>query len=173
VAHIDHPERRRYGGRDVWRDAVPLARWPSGFAWVILIGTPSQSDLRHVERVDRDTGRATAFRLCTRNKDDRAYAHTRERGLAILKADGTWIPATPMSASERLAAPRHVRALMAKNLLPILDCDPNVQGVGASPLPISAQEDYMNRWRMGKLAPVEYGVCPRSSFGRPVFPDRC
>jgi hypothetical protein len=141
--------------------------------WAIIIGTPSQNDLKRVERTDRNTGRATAYRLCTRNKDDRAYAHTRERGLAILKADGTWIPAAPMTARERLERRDTSRALMATRLLPILDCDPNVSGLGASPLPVSAQEDYMNRWRFGKLAPVEFGVCPRSSFGRPVFPDRC
>jgi hypothetical protein len=172
MASIDHPERRRYSRRDLWRDFVPVALMIL-FVWAILIGTPSQNDLKHVERVDRDTGRATAFRLCTRNKDDRAYAHTRERGLAILKADGTWIPATPMSAKERRLRRAVSRALMATRLLPILDCDPNVEGLGAQPLPVSAQEDYVDKWRLGKLAPVEYGVCPRSSFGRPVFPDRC
>jgi hypothetical protein len=172
VAHVDYPERRRYTRRDVWRDFVPVALMLL-FVWAIVIGTPSQNDLKRVERTDRNTGRATAYRLCTRNKDDRAYAHTRERGLAILKADGTWIPAAPMTARERLERRDTSRALMATRLLPILDCDPNVSGLGASPLPVSAQEDYMNRWRFGKLAPVEFGVCPRSSFGRPVFPDRC
>jgi hypothetical protein len=95
VANIGHPERRRYTRRDLWRDFVPVALMIL-FVWAILIGTPSQNDLKRVERTDRNTGRATAYRLCTRNKDDRAYAHTRERGLAILKADGTWIPPTPM-----------------------------------------------------------------------------
>jgi hypothetical protein len=104
VAHVDYPERRRYTRRDVWRDFVPVALMLL-FVWAIVIGTPSQNDLKRVERTDRNTGRATAYRLCTRNKDDRAYAHTRERGLAILKADGTWIPAAPMSATRAPRAP--------------------------------------------------------------------
>lgn len=167
-----HVNRRRYTVRDVWRDAVPLVLILL-FAWVIVIGTPSQNDLKHVEAVDRNTGHATAFRLCTRNKIDRAYAHTRERGLAIRKADGTWIPATPMSPKERRRRRDISRALMDTARVPILDCDPNVTGLGAAPLPVSAQEDFMDKWRLGELAPVEYGVCPKSSFGLPVFPDRC
>jgi hypothetical protein len=66
----------------VWRDAVPLALMAL-FVWAFLIGTPTQNDLKRVEKADRDTSRATAFRLCTRNKVDRAYAHARERGLVI------------------------------------------------------------------------------------------
>jgi hypothetical protein len=165
-------ERRRYGWRDVWRDLVPLVAVLL-FAYGYVADTPTVADLRRVEVKDRNTQRTTAFRLCTRNKDDRAYAHARERGLAIKRKDGTWIKAVPMTPKERMRRRDFSRALMDTPLLPVLDCDPNVSGLGAVPMPVARQEAYMNDWRKRGLAPVEYGVCPKSAFGRPVYPDRC
>jgi hypothetical protein len=162
VASVRYVERRRYGWHDAWQDFGPL------FIALVLTGV-----LWHLEVHDRNTQRTTAYRLCTRNKDDRAYAHARERGLAIKKSDGSWIPARPMTAAERRRARDISRMLMETPLLPILDCAPNARGLGAQPLPIADQESYMNRWRQRGLAPVEYGICPKSTFGAPVFPDRC
>jgi hypothetical protein len=159
---ISHVEQRRYGWRDAWRDLVPL------FVVILLAFLLHDLEIR-----DRNAQRATAYRLCTRNKDDRAYAHARERGLAIKKSDGSWIPARPMTAAERRRARDNSRVLMETPLLPILDCAPNARGHGAKPLPLAKQESYMNRWRLRGLAPAEYGVCPGSMIGDTAPADRC
>jgi hypothetical protein len=172
VHKLTRHERRSYTPHDFWRDFVPLLVIGLG-AWVLLAGTPSEKDLRAVEIKDRNAQRATAYRLCTRNKDDRAYGHARERGLAIKRRDGTWIPAVPMSAAERRRRRDFSRELMDTPLLPILNCNPNTGGFGARPLSIAQQESYMDKWRKRGLAPVEYGVCPKSTIGGPIFPDRC
>jgi hypothetical protein len=181
---IRHPERRRYSGRDIWRDAVPVALMAL-FVWAVLIGTPSQNDLKRVERIDRDTSRATAFRLCTRGKADRAYAHARERGIPIA---GLPKP-PPMKPPERRLRRMFSRLLMDPHLLPILDCAPNVEGHGARPLPISAppkgckaatavgrcatQEAFVRAWAARTLDGVNLGVCPSSIIGGRAEPDRC
>jgi hypothetical protein len=168
VTSIDHPERRRYGRRDLWRDAVPIALMIL-FVWAIIIGTPTQNDLKRVERTDRDTSRATAFRLCTRNRVDRAYAHARERGLVI-----AGLPHPPrMSFEERRLRRMFSRLLMDPHLLPILDCEPNVMGHGARPLPVRDQERFIRQWAHRTLPGVDLGVCPGSTIGGPANPDRC
>ena len=121
-------------------------------------------ELASVERRDRDTNRNTAYRLCSRNKADRAYAHARERGIAI-----KGLPAPrPMSATERRIRVRVSRALMHTPLLSILDCKPNLTGHGARPLPIADQEAYMRAWAAGELSNEEIGVCPDSRVGPPL-----
>jgi hypothetical protein len=165
---IRHPERRRYSGRDIWRDAVPVALMAL-FVWAVLIGTPSQNDLKRVERTDRDTSRATAFRLCTRGKADRAYAHARERGIPIA---GLPKP-PPMKPAERRLRRMFSRLLMDPHLLPILDCDPNITGHGARPLTVAQQESYMRHWAARTLDGVDLGVCPSSIIGGRADPDRC
>jgi hypothetical protein len=168
VASVDHPERRRYGWRQFWRDVVPLLAM-IGFVWAFLVGTPSESDLKRVERMDRDTARATAFRLCTRNKVDRAYAHARERGLVI-----AGLPHPPrMNREERRFRRLFSELLMDSHLLPILDCEPNVVGHGARPMPVRDQERFMRAWARRTLPDVDLGVCPESTIPGPPNSRRC
>jgi hypothetical protein len=168
VTSIDHPERRRYGRRDLWRDAVPIALMIL-FVWAIIIGTPTQNDLKRVERTDRDTSRATAFRLCTRNRVDRAYAHARERGLVI-----AGLPHPPrMSFEERRLRRMFSRLLMDPHLLPILDCEPNVVGHGARPLPVRDQERFVRQWARRTLPEVALGICPDSTIPGAPSSRRC
>jgi hypothetical protein len=168
VGSVRHVERRHYGWHEVWRDLMPIALI-GAFAWLLLGGTPSENDLKRVERADRDTARATAFRLCTRNKVDRAYAHARERGLVI-----AGLPHPPrMSFQERRLRRMVSRLLMDSRLLPILDCAPNVKGHGARPLPIPEQERYVREWAHRTLPGVDLGVCPGSTIPGPPDANRC
>jgi hypothetical protein len=162
-------ERRRYGWRDVWRDIVPLLALLL-FAFAYFVDTPTTADLRRVEVKDRDVQRATAFRLCTRNKVDRAFAHGRIRGIAV-KGEPPLIPgAVQLSHTARI---RLSRLLMQPAYLPILDCDPNLVGLGAKPLSIPAQEKFIRRWSMKQTRPVDRGVCPHSVIGGKITADRC
>jgi hypothetical protein len=161
--------KRRYGWRDVWRDLVPLlALLLVGFAY--FSDTPTTSDLRRVEIRDRDTGRATAYRLCTRNKVDRAFAHGRIRGIAV-RGEPSQVPGIP--TLEHKARIRLSRLLMHAPFLPILDCNPNLRGFGAKPLPIPEQERFLRRWSQRQIPPAEIGVCPHSAIGDAIAPDRC
>lgn len=168
MASVRHVERRRYGWRDAWRDLVPLALMLM-FAWLLLGGTPSESDLRRVEKMDRDTARATAFRLCTRNKVDRAYAHAVTRGLVI-----AGLPHPPrMSSEQRRFRRLFSELLMSDHLLPILDCEPNVTGHGARPLPVPEQERFVRRWAHRTLQGVDLGICPESTIPGAPSSRRC
>jgi hypothetical protein len=166
---ISHVEQRRYTWRDVWRDLVPLLLLAL-LAYSYFADTPTTADLRRVEVKDRDTQRATAYRLCTRNKVDRAFAHGRLRGINV-KGEPPRIPG-PIQL-ERKARIKLSRLLMAPEYLPILDCAPNLQGLGAKPMSIGAQEKFMQRWSRKQTAPAERGVCPRSVIGGAVRADRC
>lgn len=169
MASVSQVNRRRYGWRDVWRDLVPLIA--IGFAaWGFLADTPTVSDLRKVEIKDRDTQRATAYRLCTRNKVDRSFAHGRLRGINV-KGEPPAIPG-PVQL-ERRERVRISRLLMQPAYLPILDCEPNLEGLGAKPMSIAAQERFMRRWSLKQTLPAERGVCPHSAIGVKVSADRC
>lgn len=126
-------------------------------------------DVAGVERQDRDTNRATAFRLCSRNKIDRAYAHARERGIPI---EGLPAP-RPMSRAERRLRVSISRSLMQTPSLVILDCEPNLMGHGARPLPIAEQERFMRRWAAHKLTDEELGICPASRLEGEHPAGRC
>jgi hypothetical protein len=99
--------------------------------------------IAQVEIKDRDVQRATAFRLCTRNKIDRAFAH-----------------------SFSLNDLNVLRKLQKANGLPILDCEPNLEGKGARVLTPEQQRDFAERWLARELTPVELGICPTSRFGK-------
>lgn len=96
------------------------------------------SDIRRVEINDRDTARATAFRLCSRGQIDRAFAHSR-----IRDAGGS-------------AA---LRELEQPAALPILDCKPNLIGFPARPLTPDAQRRFVQRWEQQRLTAAELGLC--------------
>lgn len=169
VRKLTHRERRSYTPHDFWRDFVPLLVIALG-AWVLLVGTPSEKDLSRVEKRDRDTQRATAYRLCTRNKVDRAFAHGRIRGIAV-RGEPSQVPGIP--TLERRTRIQLSRLLMHPDFLPILDCTPNLKGLGAAPMSVKAQERYMRAWGMRNLPPAEIGVCPHSAIGGAVRRDRC
>lgn len=152
-------DRRRYTLRDFWQDFVPAIA--VGLAAYAVISFVDQRDvdrelrevdveLRAIEQRDRDANRATAFRLCTRNKIDRAFAH-----------------------SFSLDEPDELRRLQAEEGLPILNCDPNLRGQGATPLSPEDQREFVERWMAGALRPVELGICPQSHIGQRQRPDRC
>lgn len=105
---------------------------------------------QQVEAKDRDTSRGTAYRLCTRNRIDRAFAHS-----SIRKRD-----------------PEIDRQLMGPLYLPILNCEPNLTGHGATTMPVDEQLAFVKRWERGDLTAEERGVCPGSTFGGPP-PGRC
>lgn len=167
MASVRYAEKRRYGWRDVWRDLVPLVA--IAFAmWGFLADTPTVSDLRRIEVRDRDTSRATAFRLCTRNKVDRAFAHGRMRSIPV-KGE----PAGRLVRLDRETRIQLSRLLMAPEYLPILDCRPNLRGLGARPMSVAAQEKFMRRWSMKRTLPAERGVCPGAVIGDEIQPDHC
>lgn len=162
-------ERRRYSWRDLMQNTIMLLVLAL-LTYSYFSDTPTTADLRRVEVRDRDTQRATAFRLCTRNKVDRAFAHGRLRGIPI-KGEPPAIPGpVQVKRSQRI---RLSRLLMRPEFLPILDCEPNLEGLGAKPLSIAAQEKFLRRWSLKQVAPAERGVCPQSAFGAKVEADRC
>lgn len=168
MGSVRYVERRRYRIRDLGRD-IALLGVTLMFLWLLLGGTPSENDLKRVERTDRDTARATAFRLCTRNKVDRAYAHARERGLVI-----AGLPHPPhMTSEERRFRRLFSELLMGDHLLPILDCEPNVTGHGARPLPVPEQERFVRRWAHRTLQGVDLGICPESTIPGAPSSRRC
>jgi hypothetical protein len=169
VHKLTRHERRSYTPHDFWRDFVPLLVIGLG-AWVLLVGTPSEKDLRAVEKRDRDTQRATAYRLCTRNKVDRAFAHGRIRGISV-RGEPSQVPGIP--TLERRARIQLSRLLMRPGFLPILNCAPNLEGLGAAPMSIAEQERFLRAWSRRYLPPAEIGVCPHSAIGGAVQRDRC
>lgn len=110
----------------------------------IFVGARVLGEVSRVEKNDRASQRATAFRLCSRNAVDRAFAHSRVR-----RAAGLWA----------------LRPLEQKGGIPILNCAPNLDGQGASPLSVHAQRDFVRRWERHELADSELGICPRSRIG--------
>jgi hypothetical protein len=104
----------------------------------------SADRVAEVERADRDQNRVTAYRLCSRNTVDRAFAHSRVR----------------MSAGRAAVA-----ELEKTTSLPILDCKPNLRGRGAKVLLPREQRVFVRRWEQGKLSAEERGICPRAVFG--------
>jgi hypothetical protein len=119
-------------------------------------------DVKRVEKLDRDVQRATAYRLCSRNAADRAFAHASIRQLPVKGGP----PPQQLSPDERESRRAVSRLLMDDSFLPILDCSPNLEGKGAKPLSIPKQEKYMHNWRLNRLTGAERGVCPDSTFGK-------
>lgn len=129
----------------------------------------TSSDIQALETKNRDTNRETAFRLCTRNKVDRAFAHASIRGIPIKGIQR----GQTRSPGERRALEAVSDQLMIGPLLPILDCDPNLRGKGAHPLPLSEQIKFVKRWARGDLTLPEAGICPNSVIGQAAPPSRC
>jgi hypothetical protein len=125
-------------------------------------------EIGQLETTNVDSNRATAYRLCTRNKVDRAFAHARIRGYQI---DG--IPLEHRTRAQQLALEQASTLLMASEYLPILNCTPNLKGKGAVPMPISEQIKFVKAWAEGKLTGVQVGVCPGSTIGRKATPNTC
>jgi hypothetical protein len=100
--------------------------------------TRSIARIEAVERQDRNTARASAYRICARAMVDRAFAHAR-----IRSAGGT--PA--------------LRKLQRKDGLAILDCTPNLDGLPAKAYTPAQQARFVRRWERGKLTPAELGIC--------------
>jgi hypothetical protein len=105
-----------------------------------------------IEQTDRNSSRATAYRLCARNMVDRAFAH---------------------SSIQRGAGMKAVRRLERVDGIPILDCLPNLEGKGARPMSRSGQRAFVKRWEDGKLSGPELGICPFSEIGLPISSRHC
>lgn len=121
----------------------------------VAVGASLLRDVNNaVERIERVEAknnratRATAFRLCSRNAVDRAFAQSFSEG-------------------------RERRALQDPHVLPILDCRPNLEGRGAEPLSPAAQDEFVRRWQQRKLSDVERGICPGSVIGEEQRPESC
>jgi hypothetical protein len=65
-----------------------------------------------------------------------------------------------MNREERRFRRLFSELLMDPHLLPILDCEPNVVGHGARPMPIRDQERFIRAWAHRTLPDVDLGVCP-------------
>lgn len=156
----EHPRRRvgdqgaRYWALYVYRNLLPAAALVLAALALNQANGKSDAALRRanratkavadVEQIDRNAQRATSYRLCTRNKVDRAFAQNAvrlRRGRAA------------------------VRALQTLNALPVLDCTPNIHGRGARPLPPAEQDAFVARWARRELSAADVGVCPDSRIG--------
>jgi hypothetical protein len=118
---------------------------------VAAVAFKTAGEVKGVEVQDRNASRATAYRLCSRNAVDRAFAHSRVGQ----------------------QQPDAVKVLEDPLVLPILDCSPNLQGLGARPMPPREQREFVRRWEQGKLTGPERGICPNRKIGSPVSPDHC
>ena len=130
-----------------------------------------EEGLRKIERVEeenRDTNRATAFRLCTRDMVQRATLHAFIRGANF---KGTPVP--PQGVEQRAFRLRYSRALMDPAFLPILTCEPNLDGHGARPISLHQQERFMRDLVRRRLSDVERGICPGSRFDETQSQFRC
>lgn len=121
------------------------------------VASSTDKRLDRNERRDRDDLRAAAYRICIRGKVDRAFAHSRI--------------AHALHGRRRELALRDLERLDG---LPILDCQPNLRGHGARPLPPAKQRAYMRAWEQHKLTEAQLGICPASRVpGRIRSPERC
>lgn len=100
-----------------------------------------------VEQADRDAQRRTSFRLCTRNRDDRAFAWDRTEAAILARGE----------------RPRQtLRDLSSPFVLPILDCEPNLTGHGAGIWPFRRQLKFLRAWQARRLPLRDLGVCPNT-----------
>ena len=100
----------------------------------------TMAKVERIEERNRQTNNATAFRLCSRNSIDRAFAQS-------------------------FADRQERKRLQGPHGIPILDCDPNLHGQGAKVLPPGAQDAFVERWQRRRLSPIERGICPESRIG--------
>jgi hypothetical protein len=121
--------------------------------------TKAVEEVRAIEVKDRNTNRNTAYRLCSRNAVDRAFAHSSVRR-NLARAQG------------EAAADAAVRELQRPDVLPILNCKPNLVGKGAAPMTPAQQHEFVRRWELHRLSAEERGVCPGSRVG-PRRPGDC
>ena len=127
--------------------------------------------LDKIERIEDENirvNRATAFRLCTRDMVQRATLHAFIRGVEF---EGT--PKPPQTPRDRAFRLRYSRALMDPAFLPILDCDPNLQGQGARPISLPEQERFVRDLVTRRLSDVERGICPGTSFSEQQSKYKC
>jgi hypothetical protein len=104
------------------------------------VETDTDAELLRIEEANEVSNRATAYRLCSRNRVDRAFAHDR-------------------------VGPADARELMRNDGIPILNCRPNLDGRGAQPWSFAEQRAFVRRWRQGRLSNEELGICPESVIG--------
>jgi hypothetical protein len=139
-----HPYRRRDDSvaSILWRRLLPAVTVIiAALALYVVI-----QRLEQVERRDRDTARRASYRLCARNRADRAFAHA--------------------SVTRRLSGPAQARALRAledPEGIPILDCGANLRGGGARLMAPAAQRAFVEKWIRGELTLPELGICPEST----------
>lgn len=84
-----------------------------------------------------DLTRRANWRICERTMRDRALAHALI-GVATDTSNGV------ANETRRLVERQN----------PIVDCDPNLRGQPAEPLPPAAQRAYVRRWQRGELTPL-------------------
>lgn len=88
-----------------------------------------------------DLVRRATWRICERTMRDRALAH------ALIGE------ASPTGAGDTRSENTKVRRLVEQQN-PIVDCDPNLRGEPADPLPSAAQREFVRRWQRGELDPL-------------------
>lgn len=104
------------------------------------------------ETRDRDTARATAYRLCSRNAIDRAFAHTEVK---------------------RRAGQKVMLMLQDVHELAILNCKPNLYGYAAVPMKMPQYLSFIHRYERHQLTLEELGICPKTPIGSKLVPGRC
>lgn len=101
-----------------------------------------------IEVRDRVTAYRTAFRLCARERADRAFAHS-----SILQSmERQHISLKQIELEQRKLEDSHG--------IPILNCDPNLKGFSASEWAPAQQRKFVKRWELHQLPLEELGVCP-------------
>ena len=130
-----------------------------GFSETVKTVEDSVEKIEEIERENSDTNRATAFRLCTRDMVQRATLHAFIRGMEF---EGT--PKPPQEPQQKAFRLKYSRALMDPAYLPILDCDPNLQGHGARPISLADQERFVRDLTTRRLTDVQRGICPGSNL---------
>lgn len=143
-------------------------RWLAGLVAFLIalvsvacfVGWSAIQDVAEVEKQDRETNRATAYRLCSRNAVDRAFAHSSVRR-NLTRTQG------------KAAADAAIAELQRVEVLPILDCEPNLEGRGAAPMTPTQQTEFVGRYERGELTPEERGICPGSRLENETEPGRC
>lgn len=94
---------------------------------IVFLLVVQRSDNRADERLQGAT-----FRLCARQNNDRAFAHSVTRPAALA---------------------------LARKRLPILDCEPNLSGRPARVMPDADQREFVRRFVAGDLTRAETGIC--------------
>lgn len=137
---VAHAGRRR---TDKLKDVLAWLGVLSLVATAIVgyVAISTVGDVRDNDDAQIALVRRAAWRLCERDMRDRALAHAFVQQSDALK--------------------------LVQQQNPIVDCDPNLVGEPAKPLPPHAQEAFVRRWQRGELEPLPEPPTPPAGLKKP------